>query len=161
PGGGRGRCRDLAVRGRRRGDPGPAGRPGTGPGAAPRRPQTPGQHGRGVAGPFGAAPARAPAHHPAQWRCRRPAPGSFSLNTGASGTAPPTGSTTVIEIRPQAPTWEPSASRGSAICRYLGQAPDWRKGTQSMNMLYDSEAFAVVHILANAPAEGETPTTEG
>ncbi|GLS15663.1 MULTISPECIES: BTH_I0359 family protein [Hydrogenophaga] len=25
-----------------------------------------------------------------------------------------------------------------------------------MHMLYDSEAFAVVHILANAPAEGET-----
>lgn len=26
-----------------------------------------------------------------------------------------------------------------------------------MHMLYDSESFAVVHILANAPHEGETP----
>ena len=30
-----------------------------------------------------------------------------------------------------------------------------------MHMLYDSDAFAVVHILANAPAEGHSATTEG
>ncbi|MCW5653997.1 DUF3567 domain-containing protein [Hydrogenophaga sp.] len=30
-----------------------------------------------------------------------------------------------------------------------------------MNMLYDSEAFAVVHILANAPAEGEDKAADG
>lgn len=30
-----------------------------------------------------------------------------------------------------------------------------------MHMLYDSEAFAVVHILANAPAEGEAPADKG
>ncbi|WP_300716645.1 DUF3567 domain-containing protein [Hydrogenophaga sp.] len=30
-----------------------------------------------------------------------------------------------------------------------------------MNMLYDSDAFAVVHILANAPAEGEDTTAQG
>ena len=30
-----------------------------------------------------------------------------------------------------------------------------------MHMLYDSDAFAVVHILANAPAEGETVADEG
>ncbi len=30
-----------------------------------------------------------------------------------------------------------------------------------MNMLYDSDAFAVVHILANAPADGELETDEG
>lgn len=30
-----------------------------------------------------------------------------------------------------------------------------------MHMLYDSEAFAVVHILANATAEGEEPTSDG
>lgn len=30
-----------------------------------------------------------------------------------------------------------------------------------MNMLYDSDAFAVVHILANAPAESEDTTAQG
>jgi hypothetical protein len=30
-----------------------------------------------------------------------------------------------------------------------------------MNMLYDSDAFAVVHILANAPAEGEDTSGQG
>lgn len=30
-----------------------------------------------------------------------------------------------------------------------------------MHMLYDSDAFAVVHILANAPAEGEAASDEG
>ena len=30
-----------------------------------------------------------------------------------------------------------------------------------MHMLYDSDAFAVVHILANAPTEGEAVTDEG
>jgi hypothetical protein len=30
-----------------------------------------------------------------------------------------------------------------------------------MNMLYDSDAFAVVHILANATANGELPTDNG
>ena len=30
-----------------------------------------------------------------------------------------------------------------------------------MNMLYDSDAFAVVHILANAPAEGEDTSAQG
>jgi hypothetical protein len=30
-----------------------------------------------------------------------------------------------------------------------------------MHMLYDSDAFAVVHILANAPAEGETAAADG
>ncbi|PKO65385.1 MAG: DUF3567 domain-containing protein [Betaproteobacteria bacterium HGW-Betaproteobacteria-16] len=30
-----------------------------------------------------------------------------------------------------------------------------------MNMLYDSDAFAVVHILANAPLEGDTTPTDG
>jgi hypothetical protein len=30
-----------------------------------------------------------------------------------------------------------------------------------MHMLYDSEAFAVVHILANALTEGEKPTQPG
>lgn len=30
-----------------------------------------------------------------------------------------------------------------------------------MNMLYDSDAFAVVHILANASAEGEDTTAQG
>lgn len=30
-----------------------------------------------------------------------------------------------------------------------------------MHMLYDSDAFAVVHILANAPAEGEPPVDLG
>ena len=30
-----------------------------------------------------------------------------------------------------------------------------------MHMLYDSDAFAVVHILANAPTEGEVVTDEG
>lgn len=30
-----------------------------------------------------------------------------------------------------------------------------------MHMLYDSDAFAVVHILANAPAEGETVSDDG
>lgn len=30
-----------------------------------------------------------------------------------------------------------------------------------MNMLYDSEAFAVVHILADAPAEGELQVVDG
>ena len=30
-----------------------------------------------------------------------------------------------------------------------------------MNMLYDSDAFAVVHILANAPAEGDTEAADG
>ncbi len=30
-----------------------------------------------------------------------------------------------------------------------------------MHMLYDSDAFAVVHILANAPAEGEVVADEG
>ncbi|KRC11081.1 hypothetical protein ASE11_19580 [Hydrogenophaga sp. Root209] len=30
-----------------------------------------------------------------------------------------------------------------------------------MNMLYDSDAFAVVHILANAPAEGEDVSAQG
>lgn len=30
-----------------------------------------------------------------------------------------------------------------------------------MHMLYDSEAFAVVHILANATAEGEQPADDG
>jgi hypothetical protein len=29
------------------------------------------------------------------------------------------------------------------------------KDTDAMHMLYDSDAFAVVHILANAPAEGD------
>ncbi|WP_372659176.1 DUF3567 domain-containing protein [Hydrogenophaga sp.] len=30
-----------------------------------------------------------------------------------------------------------------------------------MHMLYDSDAFAVVHILANAPTEGEVTVDEG
>ena len=30
-----------------------------------------------------------------------------------------------------------------------------------MNMLYDSDAFAVVHILANAPLEGELVVADG
>lgn len=30
-----------------------------------------------------------------------------------------------------------------------------------MNMLYDSDAFAVVHILANAPLEGDTTPADG
>lgn len=30
-----------------------------------------------------------------------------------------------------------------------------------MNMLYDSDTFAVVHILANAPLEGEVPQHVG
>ena len=30
-----------------------------------------------------------------------------------------------------------------------------------MHMLYDSDAFAVVHILANAPTEGEVVVDEG
>jgi len=30
-----------------------------------------------------------------------------------------------------------------------------------MNMLYDSEAFAVVHILANAPADGASAADNG
>ena len=30
-----------------------------------------------------------------------------------------------------------------------------------MHMLYDSDAFAVVHILANAPAEGDTEAADG
>ena len=30
-----------------------------------------------------------------------------------------------------------------------------------MHMLYDSDAFAVVHILANAPAEGEAAVADG
>ncbi len=30
-----------------------------------------------------------------------------------------------------------------------------------MHMLYDSDAFAVVHILANAPADGEAATDQG
>ena len=30
-----------------------------------------------------------------------------------------------------------------------------------MNMLYDSDAFAVVHILANAPLEGELAVADG
>ena len=30
-----------------------------------------------------------------------------------------------------------------------------------MHMLYDSDAFAVVHILANAPTEGEVVADEG
>jgi len=30
-----------------------------------------------------------------------------------------------------------------------------------MNMLYDSDVFAVVHILANAPAEGEDTSAQG
>ena len=30
-----------------------------------------------------------------------------------------------------------------------------------MHMLYDSDAFAVVHILANAPVEGETEQDTG
>lgn len=30
-----------------------------------------------------------------------------------------------------------------------------------MNMLYDSDAFAVVHILANAPLEGEHTVADG
>lgn len=30
-----------------------------------------------------------------------------------------------------------------------------------MNMLYDSDAFAVVHILANAPLEGESVVADG
>lgn len=30
-----------------------------------------------------------------------------------------------------------------------------------MHMLYDSDAFAVVHILANAPADGEAVTDQG
>ena len=30
-----------------------------------------------------------------------------------------------------------------------------------MHMLYDSDAFAVVHILANAPAEGEDTSAQG
>ncbi|MEY4980448.1 MAG: hypothetical protein RLZZ352_2718 [Pseudomonadota bacterium] len=30
-----------------------------------------------------------------------------------------------------------------------------------MHMLYDSEAFAVVHILANAPLEGEAVNPDG
>ena len=30
-----------------------------------------------------------------------------------------------------------------------------------MHMLYDSDAFAVVHILANAPVEGDTETADG
>ena len=30
-----------------------------------------------------------------------------------------------------------------------------------MNMLYDSDAFAVMHILANAVAEGEEPSQAG
>jgi hypothetical protein len=30
-----------------------------------------------------------------------------------------------------------------------------------MNMLYDSDAFAVVHILANAPLEGDLTPTDG
>jgi hypothetical protein len=30
-----------------------------------------------------------------------------------------------------------------------------------MNMLYDSDAFAVVHILANAQVEGEEPVVQG
>jgi len=35
------------------------------------------------------------------------------------------------------------------------------KDIAAMHMLYDSEAFAVVHILANATAEGEGPTSDG
>ncbi|WP_291009974.1 DUF3567 domain-containing protein [Hydrogenophaga sp.] len=30
-----------------------------------------------------------------------------------------------------------------------------------MHMLYDSDAFAVVHILANAQVEGEVPVAQG
>ena len=30
-----------------------------------------------------------------------------------------------------------------------------------MHMLYDSDAFAVVHIQANAPAEGEVAVADG
>ncbi|TNF56339.1 MAG: DUF3567 domain-containing protein [Burkholderiales bacterium] len=30
-----------------------------------------------------------------------------------------------------------------------------------MHMLYDSDSFAVVHILANAPMEGEVPEATG
>ncbi|MCU0764020.1 MAG: DUF3567 domain-containing protein [Hydrogenophaga sp.] len=30
-----------------------------------------------------------------------------------------------------------------------------------MNMLYDSDAFAVVHILANAPLDGEPAVADG
>jgi hypothetical protein len=30
-----------------------------------------------------------------------------------------------------------------------------------MNMLYDSDAFAVVHILANAPLEGDVTPADG
>ena len=30
-----------------------------------------------------------------------------------------------------------------------------------MHMLYDSDAFAVVHILANAPAEGDAAVEDG
>ena len=30
-----------------------------------------------------------------------------------------------------------------------------------MHMLYDSDAFAVVHILANAPREGDAPAQPG
>jgi hypothetical protein len=56
-----------------------------------------------------------------------------------------------------------SGSSGSAICRYNGTSADVFGGKEhkSMHMLYDSEAFAVVHILANAPAEGEAPVDEG
>jgi hypothetical protein len=35
------------------------------------------------------------------------------------------------------------------------------KDIETMHMLYDSDAFAVVHILANAPTEGEVVTDEG
>jgi len=35
------------------------------------------------------------------------------------------------------------------------------EGFEAMHMLYDSDAFAVVHILANAQIEGEKPTQQG